>query len=116
MKGVLMVLDKEAFMSSLKSRLGDDTSDDAMTFLENMSDTYNDLLSKTSTETSAEAEEWHRKYDEVVKEKAELDENWRQKYRDRFFSSDDGEDDDKGGEEPPKVVTSFDDLFTVKGD
>ena len=111
-----MVLTKEAFMSTLKSRIGDDTSDEAMAFLENMSDTYNDLLSKTTTAPTAEADEWHKKYDEVVKEKAELDNNWRQKYRDRFFGSDEGEDDNKGGELPPKAVTSFDDLFTVKGD
>lgn len=111
-----MILDKEAFMSTLKSRIGDDTSDEAMAFLENMSDTYNDLLAKASTDKTTEAEEWHKKYDEVVKEKTELDNEWRQKYRDRFFSSDEGEDGGKDGEEPPKQITSFDELFTVKGD
>lgn len=111
-----MILDKEAFMSSLKSRIGDDTSDEAMAFLENMSDTYNDLLAKASTDTQTEADEWHKKYDEVVKEKAELDNNWRQKYRDRFFGSDEGEDDGDDKNTPPKQITSFDDLFTVKGE
>lgn len=111
-----MVLDKEAFMSSLKSRIGDDTSDEAMAFLEDMSDTYNDLLGKASADANAEADEWKKKYDEAVKEKAELDNNWRQKYRDRFFGSDEKDDDDKGEDTPPKAVTSFDDLFTVKGD
>ena len=101
-------------MNSIKERIGDDTSDEAIHFLENLSDTYNDLESK-SKET-AEATEWHNKYDEAVKEKAELDNEWKQKYRDRFFSSDYPDGGEKGGKEEPPTPVKYEDLFTTKGD
>lgn len=68
----MAVLNKEAFMNTLKSKIGDDTSEDAIKFLEDMADTYADLEGRIG-------EDWKTKYEEN-------DKQWRQKYRDRFFS------------------------------
>ena len=70
-------------MEKVKVVLGDRTDDDAISFLEDCKDTI-----------SSEGDDWKQKYDEVVKEKEELDKTWRQKYTDRFFAPDDSHNDD----------------------
>lgn len=70
-------LTQKEFMEKVKLVLGDRTDDDAISFLEDCKDTI-----------SSEGDNWKEKYDEAVKEKEELDKTWRQKYTDRFFSSD----------------------------
>ena len=77
----MAVLDKDTFMTKIKAIVGDDTSDDAMSFIEDMTDTFNDLTSK-----STDTEDWKGKYEQ-------LDKEWREKYKARFFegsSEDDG--------------------------
>lgn len=100
-----MVLSKEDFMKRLQERIGDDTSEDALSFIEDFTDTFNDLETRS---TSDGENEWKTKYDE-------LDKNWREKYKARFFESktepeevkeEQKEDVEKDGED-----TSFDDLF-----
>lgn len=76
-------LTQKEFMEKVKVILGDRTDDDAISFLEDCKDTI-----------SSEGDDWQKKYDEAVKEKEELDKTWRQKYTDRFFSSDDSHIDD----------------------
>lgn len=73
----MAVLDREAFMSRLQERIGEDTSDEAMLFIEDMTDTFNDMETKSSGNND---EEWQTKYDE-------LDKSWREKYKARFFNS-----------------------------
>lgn len=73
----MAVLSKEEFMSRLQERIGEDTSDEAMTFIEDMTDTFNDMETRSNSNNDAE---WKQKYDE-------LDKSWRKKYRDRFFDS-----------------------------
>lgn len=73
----MSVLNKEEFMSKLKERIGDDTSDEAMTFLEDITDTFNDMETRSN---GANNEEWKKKYEE-------LDKSWREKYKARFFDS-----------------------------
>jgi hypothetical protein len=97
------VLDKEKYFNRLHERIGTDTSDDAISFLEDMTDTFNDLERRAN----GDGENWEKKYHE-------LDEAWKAKYRHRFMNSD-------GGYAPPmedkkeevKEVT-FKDLFTDK--
>ena len=99
-----MIRTKSELLDSIKARLGDDTSDEALALVEDVTDTLDDFESKTSDSTN-----WKEKYEEN-------DAQWRQKYKDRFFSggsSDDGTDDDSI-EEPAKKPLSFEDLFTVK--
>ena len=73
----MAVLSKEDFMSRLQERIGEDTSDDAMSFIEDMTDTFNDMETRSSGNSD---EEWKQKYED-------LDKSWREKYKARFFSS-----------------------------
>ena len=98
----MAVLSRDDFMARINERVGDDNSDDALSFIEDMTDTFDDLSS------SSNAEEWEQKYNE-------LDTMWREKYKARFMSS---------GTDPKSVIdeqnedikddgteTTFDDLF-----
>ena len=60
-------------LDSVQSRLGDDTSDEAIAFVEDITDTLNDYENKTKSE-----EDWKKKYEDN-------DASWRKKYKDRFF-------------------------------
>ena len=91
----------EELMESVRTRLGDDQSDEALALLEDISDTYGDMQSRTSG-----SEDWKKKYETN-------DAEWRQKYRDRFFNKSNNNDDDDfedGGGKPNKPLT-FDELF-----
>lgn len=95
-----MVRTKDELLASIKDRFKDDTSDETISFIEDVSDTINDLETKASDET-----DWKSKYEEN-------DKQWREKYRDRFFNSE-GSDPNQLDEEPSKPM-NFDDLFTVE--
>ena len=95
-----MVRTKDELLASIKDRFKDDTSDETISFIEDVSDTINDLETKASDET-----DWKSKYEEN-------DKQWREKYRDRFFNSE-GSDSKQLDEEPSKPMT-FEDLFTVE--
>ena len=71
----MAILNREEFFARLNERLGNDTSDESIKFLEDMTDTYNDL----ETRANNDAADWERKYHE-------LDETWKKRYRHRFFN------------------------------
>lgn len=71
----MAVLSRDEFFSRLQARLSGDSSDEAITFLEDMTDTYNDLEEKAGNGS----EDWEKKY-------KELDASWKEKYKHRFFS------------------------------
>lgn len=109
-----MVLTKEEFLANLKSRVGEDTSDEALKYLEDMTDTFNDLTKKALGNKKTD-EEWE-------KELKAKDEEWRIKYRERFFNSDasSGDNDDPlltppKDEPKPEETVTYDDLFDEKG-
>lgn len=85
----MAVLNKEDFLKRLQEHIGDDTSDEAMTFIEDMTDTFNDMETKSSGQSD---EQWQKKYEE-------LDKSWRQKYKDRFFNSETTPNDVKNDQE-----------------
>lgn len=100
----MSVKSKTEILDAIKEKLGDDTSDSTLSFLEDVSDTFDDLESKSNDST-----DWKAKYEEN-------DKGWRQKYHDRFFSSDDDKNDDKNDDdgdecEAPKT---FDELFKTE--
>lgn len=68
-------LDKETFMARLKEKIGEDLSDDSISFIEDASDTYDELMRRSEGQ-----EDWKTKYEENDRE-------WREKYRERFFST-----------------------------
>lgn len=101
----MAVLNRDDFMSRINEMVGDDNSDAALSFIEDMTDTFDDLSSSSNTD------EWEKKYNE-------LDTMWREKYKARFMSS---------GTDPQTVIdeqkedikddgseTTFDDLFAER--
>ena len=77
-------LNAEEFMKSVQTIIGDRDDDEALKFIEDCKDTI-----------TGEKDDWKAKYDEVVKEKDELDKSWRAKYKERFYSSEPISDNDK---------------------
>lgn len=82
----------DELMEQLKTKLGEDTSDEALSLMTDLRDTLQDR---------AGSEDWHQKYDE-------LDADWRKKYRDAFFNT----PVDDGGKDPEDKALTFDALFT----
>lgn len=92
----------DEIMASVKARIGEDTSDEALAFVEDISDTLNDIASNNKDNI-----DWKAKYEEN-------DKTWREKYRQRFF---DGEPKDDPKKKPEEEVTgddkpkTFEELF-----
>lgn len=85
----------EELLASIRTRIGDDQSDEAIALVEDVSDTLNSMKNDSN-------ENWKQKYEEN-------DANWRQKYRDRFFSpANDGGDEEVEIEVKP---LTYDALF-----
>lgn len=69
----MAVLNREQFFDRLNEMFAERTDDDAISFIEDMTDTYNAL------EASGSTIDWEEKY-------KKLDESWKEKYKRRFFS------------------------------
>ena len=72
------VLSRDDFFARLHERLGDDTSDASISFLEDMTDTYNELEKRSN----GDGINWEQRYHD-------LDESWKKRYRHRFFTGGD---------------------------
>ena len=101
-----MVRSKDEILASIKTRIGDDTSDEAIALVEDINDSFDDLTSRVN-----EAGDWKAKYEQNDKE-------WRDKYKERFFTPTEGDpllDEEIRKEEPDKPkVLKFEDLFTTQ--
>ena len=98
-----MIKSKEDLLATVSARLEGDTSDEAISLFEDLSDTLTDM----ETKANGDGTDWKAKYEEN-------DAEWRKKYKERFFNTsgnEDGIEDGNGGEEPP-IKRTFDDLFT----
>ena len=90
----MAVLTSEEFLQLIKQRVGDSTSDEDISFIEDASDTINSM-SQYETEISNLKME---------------NENLRKKYRDRFFHPAQDEEEEEEQEEQEKLT--FDSLFS----
>ena len=105
----MAVLNREDYFKAVNERVGNDTSDEALAFLENMTDTYSALEKAGQND---EQEDWHQKY-------IENDEAWRVKYQRRFNGGGAldtfGSEGASGNEPQEKEITpetiTIDDLF-----
>lgn len=70
----MAVRTRDELMESVRTRFGEDTSDEAIQFIEDLTDTLTELEKN-------EGEDWQKKYEEN-------DKMWREKYTNRFYSSD----------------------------
>ena len=84
----------EELMGAVRARVGEDTSDEAIAFVEDVSDTLASL---------SNADDWKKKYEEN-------DAEWRKRYQDRFFSPEKPNDPEPEPDPEPKKLT-FDELF-----
>lgn len=99
----MSVKSKTEILDAIKEKFGDDTSDSTLSFLEDVSDTFEDLESKSKDST-----DWKTKYEEN-------DKAWRQKYHDRFFNNGDNDNDnDNDDNDEGDAPKSFDDLFKTE--
>ena len=71
----MAILSREEYLARLQGRIGEDTSDEAMQFIEDMTDTFDDFTNRIG-----DKQDWKAKYEEN-------DKSWREKYKARFFSS-----------------------------
>ena len=71
----MSILNREDFFTRVNEFVGDDSSDDSIKFVEDMTDTYNDMENRAN----GDGIDWEERY-------KENDEAWRKKYRARFFS------------------------------
>lgn len=96
----MAVRSKDEILNVLKERFKDDDSDDTLSFIEDISDTYDNLSEQVS-----KSGEWQKKYEQNDKE-------WREKYKERFFSKPIEEPDlETETETEQKKPMTFADLF-----
>ena len=100
----MAVRTRDEIMEAIRTRIGEDTSDDAISLLEDVTDTLTDYETRVADRT-----DWKAKYDE-------MDASWRKKYMDRF-SGKTGEEVKEEQEEQIKDDSeprTFDELFTER--
>lgn len=98
----MAIRSKEEIIAEITKKFGEDTSDEAITLIEDVSDTLDNLSG-----AGADGKDWKAEAERIDKE-------WRQKYVSRFNSKGDEPDDNKGSQgEKPKKLT-FENLFTEK--
>lgn len=92
----MAVLTFDELIAKIKTKIGDDTSDESIELLEDVSDTF---------KANNDGEDWKTKYEENDKE-------WRKKYIDRFSGSGaNDKDEEEDEEEEEEEKTTFEDLF-----
>lgn len=92
---IMAVKTVDEIMAKIRERIGEDDSDEAIEFIEDISDTF---------ESFSSGENWKTKYEEN-------DKKWREKYRDRFFTSKEEVEEDEIEEPEEKEKKKFEDLF-----
>jgi hypothetical protein len=92
---IMAVKTVDEIMKKVRERIGEDDSDEAIEFIEDISDTL---------ESFSNTEDWKTKYEEN-------DKKWREKYRDRFFTSKEEVEEDEIEEPEEKEKKKFEDLF-----
>lgn len=99
----MSVKTREEILNNLNAIIGENTSDEALALIEDVTDTFEDLENKTNDSTN-----WKEKYETNDKE-------WREKYRQRFFSKSEDEPDDFSVDEPEdSKPMDFKDLFKTE--
>lgn len=101
-----MVKTKDELLNILKERIGEDTSDEAIAFIEDITDTITDFEKRAE----GDGVDWKKKYEDN-------DAEWRAKYKERFFSGEPAKPDKmpeepEGAEEPEKLT--YDNLFKTE--
>ena len=99
----MAIKSREEILAQIKTRIGEDTSDEAIALIEDVTDTLADLEQKAT----GDGKDWKKEAERIEKQ-------WREKYIARFS----GGGDDEETEEAPSIeenkTKSFDELFEEK--
>lgn len=95
----MAVRTREEILNSIRDRIGNDTSDEAISLVEDVIDTLTDMENRAN----GDGVNWRERYEQNDRE-------WRTKYRDRFFGKTDDNDDDKPDDDVKKPMT-YEELF-----
>lgn len=100
----MAVKDMDSILSDVKQMIGDNTSDEAIALMEDITDTITDYETKVADKT-----DWKSKYDEV-------DASWRRKYIERFSgkTGEEFKNKQEGQIKDDGEIRSFDELFTER--
>lgn len=92
---------REEILNSISSIIGENTDDNSIELIEDITDTLTDFENKTKDNTN-----WKEKYENNDKE-------WRERYKQRFYSNDEPTPTPTPTPDPKEehVITSFDELF-----
>lgn len=102
-----MKLSKEELLEKVKTYVGDRTDDKSLEIIEDISDSFE------SSDSAEKIEEIKTEYESKL---ANLDNEWREKYKARFFSEKDKSDNDNsnksdGDDDYTDEKTEYSDLF-----
>lgn len=96
----MAVRTREEILESIRARVGEQTDDETIAFLEDVTDTLTDF----ETRANSSGEDWEQRY-------KDNDAEWRRKYTERFFSDEPQlATPEPKGDESTKPKT-FEDLF-----
>lgn len=97
----MAVKTRDEILESFKSMLGENTDDESISFLEDVTDTLDDFEKRAN----GDGTDWKTKYEEN-------DANWRKKYTERFFSNEpEPNPKPEPKQEPDDTPKTFSDLF-----
>lgn len=104
-----MKLSKEELLEKVKTYVGDRADDDTLEIIEDISDSFE------NSESTEKVEKLKSEYETKL---ANLDNEWREKYKARFFSEKDKSDNDNsdGVDDGSDEKTEYSDLFEEKED
>ena len=98
----MAVKTREEILEELRVRVGEQTDDETIAFLEDVTDTLSDL----ETKAKGDGTDWKTKYEEN-------DAEWRKKYTERFYSSDPEPDNEPSKTDDTEKPKTFAELFTT---
>ena len=95
----MAIKSREDLLKSLNTLIGDNSTDENLAILEDVTDTLKDYEEKTADQT-----DWKSKYEQN-------DADWRKKYKDRFLSGETIKDEQEEDVEKDSKPLTFDSLF-----
>jgi hypothetical protein len=95
----MAIKSRDELLKSLNALIGDNSTDENLAILEDVTDTLKDYEEKTADQT-----EWKTKYEQN-------DADWRKKYRERFMSGETIKEEQEEDVEKDSKPLTFDSLF-----
>lgn len=95
----MAIKSREDLLKSLNTLIGDNSTDENLAILEDVTDTLKDYEEKTADQT-----DWKTKYEQN-------DADWRKKYKERFLSGESIKDEQEEDVKKDSKTLTFDSLF-----